>query len=715
MKKSVKSTITIVISAMCALALAIGASAADCGDVNNDSKVNARDILAIKRHIVGIELSENADANGDGKVNARDILAIKRHIVNIESLHKWETTENISCTEGGTIVTSCKKCGLISDKETVPAPGHNYVDGVCTRCGEREEITIVDIAITSIKGRNYIIGEAPDFRDAVMKVCFSDGTTEDITIDHSFGDVNYDVGYFCEKLDMEIPLHIETSTFTQSGMQPVTIEFGGATCDFNFKVEDITIESLTARDEENGVLTLIAGLSDGSKRRMKLLDIDVRTGDDSKIGGFFITDNGVFDGYISADEETFEIYISLLSGENTVRSNPLDESMWIQGFIYNLANVPYMMYMSDEISCFSGTINEGNIDALIKLAALRTGLNMADDESLPRDEVTGELLIPADGMYFIMTMCYGDEEFDITTSSFYDAELNVIRLPEMVLDEYNNVPMYPMTRTYNDGIWTVTVTDSRRKTISFCLGEFYVITEMNFSGHDFVDDICTRCGKLSENYYTKGLNYTLSNDGTYYIVTGLGDVADKVIVVPDTYNGLPVKEIGDEAFFCGKFTKIVLPDSIVSIGKSAFSASNVQSVRLPNNLEYLGEGAFDRCEFLKSINLPGSLKTINDGTFYMCFELEKIVIGDGVEEIGRDAFAGNRCYASVYMPKSVRKIAIDAFRGEDSDYTIFYDGTIDEWNENYIYNNYPANVDVINAVVICADGEFIALGEIFTH
>lgn len=715
MKKTAKRLLTVLMTAALTLFLAIAASAACCGDTNGDDKINAKDILTIKRHMVRIELSEKCDVNGDGKINAKDILSIKRHMVGIQSLHTLETVETFTCTEDGAIITSCEKCGFISNTKPVSAPGHNYVDGVCTRCGEREEITIVDIAITSIKGRNYIIGEAPDFRDAVIKVCFSDGTTEDITIDHSFGNVNYDVGYFCEKLDMEIPLHIETSTFTRSGMQPVTIEFGGATCDFNFKVEDITIESLTARDEENGVLTLIAGLSDGSKRRMKLLDIDVRTGDDNTIGGFFITDNGVFDGYISADEETFEIYISLLSGGNTVRSNPLDESMWIQGFVYNLANVPYMMYMSDEISCYSGTINKSNIDALIKLAALRSGLYLADEELIPRDEATGDMLIPADGMYFIMTMCYGDEEFDITISSFYDAELNVIRLPEMVLDEYNNMPMYPMTRTYDDGIWTVTVTDSRRKTISFCLDEFYVITEMNFSGHDFVDDICTRCGKLSENYFTKGLEYTLSDDGTYYIVTGLGDVADKIIVVPDTYNGLPVKEIGDEAFFCGKFTKIVLPDSIVSIGKSAFSASNVRSVRLPNNLEYLGEGAFDRCEFLKSINLPGSLKTINDGTFYMCFELEKIVIGDGVEEIGGDAFAGNRCYASVYMPKSVRKIAIDAFRGENSDYTIFYDGTIDEWNGNYIYNNYPANFDVINAVVICADGEFIALGEIFTH
>lgn len=57
------------------------------GDGNGDGAINARDILAIKRDVVGIEKAYvGADANSDGKINARDILAIKRHIVGIEKL-----------------------------------------------------------------------------------------------------------------------------------------------------------------------------------------------------------------------------------------------------------------------------------------------------------------------------------------------------------------------------------------------------------------------------------------------------------------------------------------------------------------------------------------------------------------------------------------------------------------------------------------------------
>lgn len=52
------------------------------GDVNSDGKINAMDILTLKRYLAGyIELSETelkaADVNGDGKVNSRDILALK--------------------------------------------------------------------------------------------------------------------------------------------------------------------------------------------------------------------------------------------------------------------------------------------------------------------------------------------------------------------------------------------------------------------------------------------------------------------------------------------------------------------------------------------------------------------------------------------------------------------------------------------------------------
>jgi uncharacterized Zn finger protein len=55
------------------------------GDVNDDGKINAKDIALLKRFISGLVADNelnlvNGDVNGDGKHNARDITAIKRFI-----------------------------------------------------------------------------------------------------------------------------------------------------------------------------------------------------------------------------------------------------------------------------------------------------------------------------------------------------------------------------------------------------------------------------------------------------------------------------------------------------------------------------------------------------------------------------------------------------------------------------------------------------------
>ena len=51
-----------------------------------------------------------------------------------------------------------------------------------------------------------------------------------------------------------------------------------------------------------------------------------------------------------------------------------------------------------------------------------------------------------------------------------------------------------------------------------------------------------------ERMPSEGLEYTLSNDGTYYSVTGIGTCTDTVIVIPNIYENLPVERIGESAF-----------------------------------------------------------------------------------------------------------------------------------------------------------------------
>ena len=71
--------------------------------------------------------------------------------------------------------------------------------------------------------------------------------------------------------------------------------------------------------------------------------------------------------------------------------------------------------------------------------------------------------------------------------------------------------------------------------------------------------------------FSEGLDYTLSADGTYYTVSGIGTCQDTDIKIPGQHLGKPVKEIGDGAFEnCESLTSVTIPDSVTSIGYRAF-------------------------------------------------------------------------------------------------------------------------------------------------
>ena len=70
---------------------------------------------------------------------------------------------------------------------------------------------------------------------------------------------------------------------------------------------------------------------------------------------------------------------------------------------------------------------------------------------------------------------------------------------------------------------------------------------------------------------SEGLEYKLSGDGTYYFVKGIGSCTDTDIVIPDTYEGKPVKEIGERAFEGSSITSVMVGSNVTRIGYSAFA------------------------------------------------------------------------------------------------------------------------------------------------
>lgn len=199
------------------------------------------------------------------------------------------------------------------------------------------------------------------------------------------------------------------------------------------------------------------------------------------------------------------------------------------------------------------------------------------------------------------------------------------------------------------------------------------------------------------------VNYTLSEDGTYYIVSGVSGnkSALKSFIVPETYSEeggeeLPVKEIGYEAFMsCSRLSEVVLHDGIVKIGDRAFMYCSFREITIPDSVTYIGFGAFGMCRALTEITVPESVTALGPLSFAYCSALKKAYVRAQIDTLYAQVFANsmasvggnyytNTSLTEVYLPATLRKIHYSAFDG-NAITDIYFAGTEEQWDELYFY------------------------------
>ena len=113
------------------------------------------------------------------------------------------------------------------------------------------------------------------------------------------------------------------------------------------------------------------------------------------------------------------------------------------------------------------------------------------------------------------------------------------------------------------------------------------------------------------------LTFKLNSAGDGYVVSGCGGSASGALEIPATYNGLPVTEIGSEAFReCEYLTSIVIPYGVTKIGWSAFcDCTSLTSIMIPNSVTTIERGAFAYCGSLTSLTIPASVTRIGEDAF----------------------------------------------------------------------------------------------------
>lgn len=172
--------------------------------------------------------------------------------------------------------------------------------------------------------------------------------------------------------------------------------------------------------------------------------------------------------------------------------------------------------------------------------------------------------------------------------------------------------------------------------------------------HAFGGDACA-CGYVCD--FTRGLEYEKIEGKEEYRVKGEGDFDGGELIVPATYKGLPVTEVGEFAFSDLNAQKIVLPESVLRIDDYAFSYCAAEEIVLPQTMQFLGDAAFYFCSNLQKINLPEGIERVGDSAFYFCSSLREIVIPDSVIEIGYQAFDYCSCLTRITIGKNTESIS----------------------------------------------------------
>ena len=204
--------------------------------------------------------------------------------------------------------------------------------------------------------------------------------------------------------------------------------------------------------------------------------------------------------------------------------------------------------------------------------------------------------------------------------------------------------------------------------------------------------------------YTKGLQYDLSEDGTYYIVSDHSLSGATNVVIPETYKNLPVKEIASDGFaYRQNMVSIAIPSTIEKIGLGAFNNSGFKEVffnakncadfsaknwvfyprvneetgeiisnpidfvvgrdveRLPNRLFFPMSLNPNLTPVVNSVSFvsDAKIKEIGDYTFYN-LGIKNIDLPSTVEKIGDFTFYGTKL-ESFEAPESLKEIGNHAF------------------------------------------------------
>ena len=308
----------------------------------------------------------------------------------------------------------------------------------------------------------------------------------------------------------------------------------------------------------------------------------------------------------------------------------------------------------------------------------------------------------------------------------------VMCLPFVACDESGNTEIQPSgENTENNGGSTSDTTTSENNSTNdtdgnetphtHSFGDWITAKEATEAEEGSKERTCA-CGEketeaIDKLKVSEGLEFALNEDDSAYSVIGIGTCTDSELIIPGTYQGLPVTSIANNAFQ-GNTTivSVTTGSGVVSIGVSAFErCTSLKKMVFSDSFVRIQEYAFRNCFALADIIGGKNFKNFPLSAFYFCSAISNIEfdaenpyytaidgscynksgtvlirytagkdtthfdIPDTVTTIGEQSLYDAKHLVSISIPASVKSIGGIAF-GECANLTdIYYAGSEDDW------------------------------------
>ena len=323
-----------------------------------------------------------------------------------------------------------------------------------------------------------------------------------------------------------------------------------------------------------------------------------------------------------------------------------------------------------------------------------------------------------DTQYFTFTLL-SDDTYEVKAK-----DVNNIPAHVVIPSEYDNRAVTEIgwgAFSGSDNLRSIVIPNSIRRISAVALAYCNGLTSVNIPDSvTFIDvNAFDRCYNLTSitvdenNAKYKDIEGNLySKDGKTLIQYAIGKSETSFIILDN------VTHIGSYALaFSINLTTIVIPDSIISIGDYAlYHCDNLASVVIGEGVVNIGKAVFYYCERLtnievnennknykdidgnlyskdgtvliqyvmgntaKSFTVPDRITTIGDYALAHNYRLESFVVGNNVISIGERAFY-NTYFSTIVIGGNVTSIGSYAFSACYYLTSVFYSGTVDDWQE----------------------------------